>query len=234
MPAAKHHGRCTESSTTRPAALGRVTIFAAVKRRLFNLLLVLSVLAFVLTVGLWLRSHWATDAVLYSSQSLDGQHGYDRAVDVWSLSGSVSIVLSRYQTNLADVPLENRTPYTKAVRWSGPVSGLPSTSYAEFQLLGFAYHPQTNVTPRQIKSTRWLLIPYWSAALLTAALPITWCISASRRKRMQRREQRLCEICGYDLRATPERCPECGTNIVRANDSTRPFQGPSGDVRYAE
>jgi hypothetical protein len=56
---------------------------------------------------------------------------------------------------------------------------------------------------------RWAArLPHWLVALGAALPPL---LSAGRRVRGRRRRNRgLCRSCGYDLRATRERCPECG------------------------
>jgi hypothetical protein len=54
----------------------------------------------------------------------------------------------------------------------------------------------------------WLSVPHWFVVLFFAILPTVHALLAIRRRRRQR--EGLCRVCGYDLRATPDRCPECG------------------------
>jgi len=93
-------------------------------------------------------------------------------------------------------------------RWQFTHSSLPADAHAalehqDFSFAGFGY------TGEPQSSKGWGLrlwrVPTWS---LAAGLAVT-CRFLVRKRR--RPPAGVCVNCGYDLRATPERCPECGT-----------------------
>jgi hypothetical protein len=68
------------------------------------------------------------------------------------------------------------------------------------------------LTPADSPSTTraWkVVVPYWALAVPTAVMPARSVWRWWRRRRKTAQSGR-CPACGYDLRATPERCPECG------------------------
>jgi hypothetical protein len=54
-----------------------------------------------------------------------------------------------------------------------------------------------------------ITVPFWFLATLTLAMLAIRAIVLHRRA--SRQSAGHCANCGYDIRATPNRCPECGT-----------------------
>jgi hypothetical protein len=80
---------------------------------------------------------------------------------------------------------------------------------------GFFAYTTEQPTPDPAKThdiSRVVIFPYWAAQLaLTLPLLYVLAIAKSAWQRRQRRMTGCCIQCGYDLRASPDRCPECGT-----------------------
>lgn len=55
-------------------------------------------------------------------------------------------------------------------------------------------------------------LPYWLLSLCMIILPLAYARQWKRRVRRARTGH--CPACGYDLRATPDRCPECGETAI--------------------
>ena len=97
---------------------------------------------------------------------------------------------------------------------SGGSSGWRSSGFEGFETLwlpGYEYEKSISLL------WAWW-IPLWIPTLLFAALFL--CCRPYRFSRFNRRRKRrklgLCLRCGYDLRGSKERCPECGTEFGKS------------------
>ena len=80
----------------------------------------------------------------------------------------------------------------------------PIPTEKQFHLLGLT-HVRASSPYAQWQT---LSIPLWLLLLLLLILPANSLFKFLRF--LRRRKLNLCRMCGYDLRASPERCPECG------------------------
>ena len=101
---------------------------------------------------------------------------------------------------------------------TGPVFPLGFDTYAGRHQSPLWHHAKHLLVFRAFDSGggSWAVqFPHWSAAA-AALVTALWL-----RRRERKRAAGLCPACGYDLRATPQRCPECG-NVPRGNNAAHP------------
>ena len=201
-----------------------------ISRCLFNGLAVLSLLLCVGMVLLWIRSTHQMDSVCYRSSVVGPMHTrtlysvsttpgsieickgpQDFALDTPAGNeGSVGLFFSSCKWYIFKYP--SHTSYLTDIHASVSISGPPTHG-----VLGFGREIRDDAGDM----TRWISphhswrvsIPIWFFTALFGALPITVFLPKLRRRRFDRLG--LCVVCGYDLRATPERCPECGMARLR-------------------
>lgn len=103
-------------------------------------------------------------------------------------------------------------PVTADMPWSRPAAGFLGITFRR-ETVPFQLPPAGPgvAAPTRYTSQWELTVPSWTLALSLAVLPALAVRAAVRRARRRRRSATgLCVDCGYDLRGTPGRCPECG------------------------
>ncbi len=170
----------------------------SMKRRLFNILVAFSLLLFVVTVGLWLRSYWTTDHILLPKPGM-----YQR----WSIQSYLGRL--GCSTLKMDRPIPDPSYwYTRNVDDEDQYDLIRGAG--EFKWTGFGNYRQTIAGGKTLYYEQFYYVPYWFPVLLSAILPWIWIVKI-RNWRQHRRG--MCRKCGYDLRASKDRCPECGASV---------------------
>ena len=160
------------------------------RRRLFTIVSAVSLLLCLATLAMWVRSYWRVDRFRTTRTS---------SAQAWLYSANGAIVFVRF-----DGPTGSFLPN----------SALTVLPRSEWRCLGLGASRESMalVNGSQVWDLsefhiKWAFL-FWislGAAILFGHLVI----HAIRRWRDATHGK--CQGCGYDLRATPERCPECGT-----------------------
>jgi hypothetical protein len=174
-----------------------------------HFLAALSLLLLVAAAGFWARSHWRSD--YYKPTS--------RRLCVFTQPGALWFTFASrpYNTRPGYASEQATSGFDRQNRSWAPDARPSTNGYAGYSYRGggFAcfWFTQTNYTP-PCRFT-YVGVPMWSIVIFAALAPALWLRS--------RRAAPLpghCKQCGYDLRATPELCPECGSP-VEARDVIR-------------
>ncbi len=170
--------------------------------RLFAIFSVLSLLLLLATCGLWIRSHWIWDGAYsnYSIQQINASKGAPSKEDhgevaLFSVSGCFGVVRANRRTILGH-----------GVQW-------PNLRWISEQAEDDGYPPYRFDFKLSSDDSR-IVFPAWFTALVFSILPTLHVIILLRRRSLPRRVGGS-HTCGYDLRATPDRCPECGATTMK-------------------
>jgi hypothetical protein len=189
------------------------------KRLLFNLVTLFSGLACITCAIACIRSRYASDTIGYAgwrNQSSHICHGFGICSSRQDLR-LYYFVSEHLFVDPSNVSANEALAHFQARFWNSRQPD-PYPIRQFWKRFTYVHRPWTNglVVASKSMEIRIVTMPDWPVASIAAILPGIWSfLFARRRGELRRRARRgLCAKCGYDLRASIKRCPECGTPIA--------------------
>jgi hypothetical protein len=156
----------------------------------------------VATVAIWMRTLFMKDVVQFYR---DGQYcGLETGV------GTVALSKAGFTFEWPGESDSNFRYYARRFGREYPHSGLETIIYER----GSDWHMAITGCYVFQSGDTVITLPIWPAVVAFAVAPVraVW----RKRRERSRIAKNLCHLCAYDLRASEERCPECGAPICVA------------------
>lgn len=177
-------------------------------RRLNQLVTGTSLVLCVVIVTVWLRSYWRSDAIVHSSQAGHRAVQWARGV-VLLCQDNVGVANGGFGFDSWDakgMDVRFGSDVWSRLGFGHDQTVTPTKSLAPKVLASFPSPPPATIIADRVS------VPLWLLFVIFLVLP-GWTGIAMLRHWHRRRSNR-CVACGYDLRASCDRCPECGTAIA--------------------
>jgi len=176
-----------------------------VNRIFINAATILSLVICAAAVTLLARSYWVSDCIILS------RYWREANLERMEEAGSIYHTLT-WRSGRGGAMVEASDWYTQFpgekvetfVHSSEGAYNVGASGSSFWNRLGFERYADPNQSG--------VVFPLWAGVAVTCPLPLgrAWRVWRGRR----RKHAGLCPHCGYDLRATSNRCPECGKRLT--------------------
>lgn len=187
---------------------------------LFRAMRIMSLISIAVCIAIWARSFWRSDCFAWTAVSAD-----HRVVNNYRLASSPGHIVFHNYSERA-VARDARFPVeSEALKFvSEAPRPLNSKGMAPvLRPIGITYSRIGMTLPVVSSQPRWAIEADCSDVMIAVRFPTLLCIVALpwacyfiavvRSRRRTTKNGIICVVCGYDLRASKDRCPECGKEI---------------------
>jgi hypothetical protein len=197
------------------------------RRWLFNGTPAASLVFCLATTGMWVRSYWRFDLLLWTQGDAAGSDYVLLKLSISSIRGGCTFYI-QHNNAKGEASVNDLKNY---FTWHPRGFELSSDAVQTLDTMNSAWRMTYRFMPTspspfgfQAAANHGLYrgnyywygafaVPYWLPVIVFALLPFLWLLRQA--LKWGKRNPAACVVCGYDLRATPDRCPECGKTVEK-------------------